>query len=189
MRAIMPVALRLAGAGVIGAAIGVVVRRVGAQVTLPQVTLPRVTFSQLSLQDRLLDAWDSTRRVGELPVWESARRIAAAPSAPIAALVVSAIVLAVVAAALWRRSMREDAGDAVHGAPASSFAVFAMPASMTALSRRLLQARTRAPRATREPSLVPSLAASGVDRAEIARRTGLSRDAVALSLDLAARQG
>jgi hypothetical protein len=53
----------------------------------------------------------------------------------------------------------------------------------------------RAPSAAARPvagdraAQVPALAADGVARAEIARRTGLSRDAVALSLRLQARRG
>ncbi|MGZ8377351.1 MAG: hypothetical protein ACXW0Z_08920 [Gemmatirosa sp.] len=193
VRAIMPVALRIAGAGVIGAAIGGLVKRAGSQVALPSVTLPSVTLPSIGLPsvalgDRLLDVWEWMRALGELPVSETARRLAAAPSAPIAALLASAVVLMLVAASLWRRSTQEDAGDAVDGAPASSL-VPRMPFAMPALSRRLLQRRTATPRAAREPSLVPTLAATGADRAEIARRTGLSRDAVALSLSLSARQG
>jgi hypothetical protein len=42
--------------------------------------------------------------------------------------------------------------------------------------------------AARRPALVSPLAESGATRAEIARRTGLSRDAVALSLSITARQ-
>jgi hypothetical protein len=42
--------------------------------------------------------------------------------------------------------------------------------------------------AARRPALVTPLAESGATRAEIARRTGLSRDAVALSLSIGARQ-
>ncbi|MGZ8471633.1 MAG: hypothetical protein ACXW61_17465 [Gemmatirosa sp.] len=188
VRAIMPVALRIAGAGVIGAAIGGLVKRAGSQVALPSVTLPSIGLPSVALGDRLLDVWEWMRALGELPVSETARRLAAAPSAPIAALLASAVVLMLVAASLWRRSTQEDAGDAVDGAPASSL-VPRMPFAMPALSRRLLQRRTATPRAAREPSLVPTLAATGADRAEIARRTGLSRDAVALSLSLSARQG
>ncbi|MGZ8415098.1 MAG: hypothetical protein ACXW05_20405 [Gemmatirosa sp.] len=188
VRAIMPVALRIAGAGVIGAAIGGLVKRAGSQVALPSVTLPSIALRSVALGVRVLDVWEWMRALGELPVSETARRLAAAPSAPIAALLASAVVLMLVAASLWRRSTHEDAGDAVDGAPASSL-VPRMPFAMPALSRRLLQRRTATPRAAREPSLVPTLAATGADRAEIARRTGLSRDAVALSLSLSARQG
>jgi hypothetical protein len=212
VRAIMPVALRIAGAGVIGATIGIAVKRAGSQLALPPLAMPQVAIPhvvtparpampQLALQDLLLDAWEAVRAAGELPVWETARRIAASPTAPIVALVASSLMLALVAASLWRRDRQEDAGDAVDAvdaAPASSFVPRAMPAAVTALSRRLLQERTRAsrtrrgsraPRDARTPAMVPTLAATGADRTEIARRTGLSRDAVALSLNLTARQG
>jgi hypothetical protein len=64
------------------------------------------------------------------------------------------------------------------------------PATAAASPRDLTaRAAHAAARGTaRRPALVTPLAESGATRAEIARRTGLSRDAVALSLNLAARQ-
>lgn len=123
------------------------------------------------------DVMTAARAVGGLPVWETARRLVGAlavprETLPILALVALSIVLTLVAASLWRRAPQPDAR------PSSA------AATLAALPRRLAQRRATPARA----GLVPSLAATGVDRAEIARRTGLSRDAVALSLSLAARQ-
>ena len=161
------VALRLAGAGVFGTAIGAVGKR------FPLADLPDVMH---------------------LPVWESARRLAATAPAlqvptvrvpamrppspemvPVVALFVLALGLAAVAAYLWTRtsSSMADAEPRALDLPA-----------LAALLRRPTQRRATAERA----GLVPALAATGVDRTEIARRTGLSRDAVALSMSLAARQ-
>ena len=161
------VALRLAGAGVFGTAIGAVGKR------FPLADLPDVM---------------------DLPVWESARRLAATAPAlqvpavrvpamrppspemvPVVALFVLALGLAAVAAYLWTRTSSSMA-DATPRA-------LDLPA-LAALLRRPTQRRATAERA----GLVPALAATGVDRTEIARRTGLSRDAVALSMSLAARQ-
>jgi hypothetical protein len=195
-RASAPVALRIAGAGVVGAVIGGAVKR---------------AESRLALQDLLLDAWESARALGELPVWESARRLTDVAGAasldrpsldpatlgalrdalPALTLLAAAIALGLTAARLWHRPADDAGEDAVDARP-STFTertAFAMPAAVTALSRRLLQRRTHAARTPRTPALVPTLAATGADRAEIARRTGLSRDAVALSLSLTARQG
>ena len=163
------VALRLAGAGVFGTAIGAVGKR------FPLADLPDVM---------------------DLPVWESARRLAATAPAlqvpavrvpamrppspemvPVVALFVLALGLAAVAAYLWTRtSSSMAAADAAPRALDLS--------ALTALLRRPTQRRATAERV----GLVPALAATGVDRTEIARRTGLSRDAVALSMSLAARQ-
>ncbi|WP_284349841.1 hypothetical protein [Roseisolibacter agri] len=171
------VALRLAGAGVFGTAIGAIGRR----------------FSLADLPD-----------VMQLPVWESARRVVAtapalqvpparvpsvrlpslasspAPSpemVPVLALSVLALGLAAVAAFLWTRTSATTDGAV---APSRTLDLTAL----VAVFRRPAQRRAAPQRA----GLVPELAATGVDRAEIARRTGLSRDAVALSLNLAARQ-
>ena len=172
-RDIARVALRLAGAGVFGTAIGAVGKR------FPLAELPDVMH---------------------LPVWESARRVVATAPAlqvpavetpslpalptemvPVVVLCVLALGLAAVAAWLWTRaSSTTDAADAV-GAPSRTLDLTAL----VAVFRRPAQRRAAPQRA----GLVPELAATGVDRAEIARRTGLSRDAVALSLNLAARQG
>jgi hypothetical protein len=62
----------------------------------------------------------------------------------------------------------------------------AADSSVRALPPRAAHAAARG--AARRPALVSPLAESGATRAEIARRTGLSRDAVALSLNLTARQ-
>lgn len=161
------VAFRLAGAGVVGTVIGVVAKRASA----PDVS----------------DVMTAARTVGALPVWETARRLVGAVAVPrealpILALVALSIVLTLVAAALWRRAPQPEARPST-AAPGAASTVATL-ATLAALPRRLAQRRATPARA----GLVPSLAATGVDRAEIARRTGLSRDAVALSLSLAARQ-
>ncbi len=161
------VALRLAGAGVFGTAIGAVGKRV------PLADLPDLM---------------------QLPVWESARRLAATAPAlqvpavampslpspemvPVVALCGLALGLAAVAAWLWTRT-----ASSLAAADATPRALDL--AALAALLRRPTQRRA----APAHAGLVPELAATGVDRAEIARRTGLSRDAVALSMSLAARQ-
>jgi hypothetical protein len=138
LRAGAPAALRLGGAGVLGAGIGLLARGVDAAAlaALEPPALPSLPA---------LPAVPALPVLPALPAWW-----------PAAALLVVGLALACTAAALWR-------GPAARRATAP------------------LAAADRG-------SLVPALAADGVARAEIARRTGLSRDAVALSLNLAARQ-
>jgi hypothetical protein len=83
---------------------------------------------------------------------------------------------------VWENARRLAAALPHVGLPAL---LLVLGLGLAAVALRLWGAWSAASPAADRASLVPALAADGVARAEIARRTGLSRDAVALSLHLA----
>lgn len=199
-------ALRVVGAAVIGTAIGG-----GAKRVLPELLphgLPRASA---------LPLWDTARwAVSAIPTVHPTAGQLAAGMLAIAGVVV-ATRLAFVAepslqpsressrapssespapVVLSAGSPKPDAAAAVRAADRQARARTTASADRPGpLRRGLALLRTRRPASARRSpasapaaALVPPLAATGVSRAEIARRTGLSRDAVALSLNLAARQ-